>query len=70
VETSFASVLNCPEPVICNDFDLDVPTPGPEKISISEVQYAIKKTKEQLEKVAIIVMYCHLRPPDAMAVAT
>ena len=26
-----------------------------------------KKGKSQLEKVAIIAMYCHLRPPDAIA---
>jgi len=44
----FETVLNCPEPVICNDFNLDVPAPfdiGPEEISISEVQHAIKKLK-------------------------
>ena len=44
----FETVLNCPEPVICYDFDLDVPAPfdiGPDEIYISEVQHAIKKLK-------------------------
>ena len=27
-------------------------------------------SKLQLENVAIIAMYCHLRPPDAIAFAT
>ena len=28
------------------------------------------KTRKKLEKVAVIAMYCHLRPPDAIAIAT
>ena len=28
------------------------------------------KINEQLENVAIIAMYCHLRPPDAIAFPT
>ena len=38
--------------------------------SCTAVATAAVRCSFKLEKVAIIEMYCHLRPPDAIAVAT